>query len=182
LLRYQDTPLVERAAWTLHDAGCAPVVVVLGAAADRITATTELSKVTVVVNKAWGTGQGSSLRAGLRAVAETDAEAVVVMPVDMPGVTAEAVRRVSDLPHREALACATYQGRRSHPVLLGRAHWTGVTTLASADVGLRAYLLARSAHLTEIACDQVAAGDDVDTPEDAARLGIDLAVSGRPPT
>jgi molybdenum cofactor cytidylyltransferase/nicotine blue oxidoreductase len=174
LLRYQDTPLVERAAWTLHDAGCAPVVVVLGASADRVTAETDLSKVTVVVNKAWGTGQGSSLRAGLRAVEETDVAAFVVMPVDMPGVTAEAVRRVAGLPHREALACATYQGRRSHPVLVGRAHWAGVSMLANADVGLRPYLLARSAQVTEIACDAVAAGDDVDTPDDAARLGIEL--------
>ena len=174
LLRYHDMPLVERAAWTLHDAGCAPVVVVLGAAAERVTSETDLSKVTVVVNRAWGTGMGSSLRVGLRSVEETDAEAVVVIPVDMPGITAEAVRRVAELPHRDALVCATYDGRRGEPVLLGRAHWAGVMMLATGDVGLRPYLLARSAQVTTVSCDGVATCDDVDTVEDATRLGIEI--------
>jgi molybdenum cofactor cytidylyltransferase/nicotine blue oxidoreductase len=160
--------------WTLRKADCAPVVVVLGARADQVTAATDLTQATVVINKAWGTGQGSSLRAGLTAVADCEAEAVVVLPVDMPGITIEAVRRVADLPHREALACGTYDGRRGHPVLVGRAHWGGVSTLATADVGMRPYLLARSSQVTEIACDGIATPDDVDTPDDAARLGIEL--------
>lgn len=103
LLRYQDAPLVERAVWTLHEGGCAPVVVVLGAAADRVAGVADLSKASVVVNKAWGTGMGSSLRAGLEAVAATDVDAVTVLPVDMPRVGAEAVSRVCALSHRDAL-------------------------------------------------------------------------------
>jgi CTP:molybdopterin cytidylyltransferase MocA len=172
LLRWREQPLVERAVETLREAGCAPVVVVLGAAADRVGEAADLSAATVVVNRAWGTGMASSLKAGLGAAAETDAEALVVVPVDMPGITAEAVRRVVALPHREALGSAPDEGRRGFPVLLGRAHWPGVTTLVNADVGLRPYLLARTAQVSEIACDEVATADDVDTVDDAARLGI----------
>jgi CTP:molybdopterin cytidylyltransferase MocA len=178
LLRYEDVPLVERAVGTLHDAGCDPVVVVLGAAAEQVTAEADLSGATVVVNRAWGSGVGSSLRTGLQAAQESGAEAVVLVPVDMPGVTADAVRRVAELPHPDALVCGTYEGRRSYPMLIGRSHFAGVSALAIADVAVRPYLVARAAQLTEVACDGVATPDDVDTPADAERIGIPVSAGG----
>lgn len=176
LLRHQGTLLVEQAVGAVRDAGCAPVIVVLGAAADQVQASADLGPATVLVNKAWGTGVGSSLKTGLAAAAQTAAEAVLVVPVDMPGLTAAAVAQVTkavDVP-RDALACGTFGGRRSHPMLLGRAHWPGITSLAAADVDARGYLLARSAQVTEVACDELAEPDDLDTPDDAAKWGIDL--------
>jgi CTP:molybdopterin cytidylyltransferase MocA len=178
LLRYHGALLVEHTVRMLGEAGCDPVVVVLGAGAEQITSEADLSGATVVVNKAWGTGLGSSLRTGLQAVEQAAPEAAVLMPVDMPGVTAEAVRRVGELPHPDALACATYEGRRSYPMLIGRSHFAGVATLATADVGVRPYLVARAGQVTEIACDGVATPDDVDTPADAERVGIDVPAGG----
>jgi molybdenum cofactor cytidylyltransferase/nicotine blue oxidoreductase len=174
LLRHAGTPLVTHAVRTVHEAGCAPTVVVLGAAADEIRGTADLGGATVVVNRAWSTGIASSLRAGLAAVGETEADAVLVVPVDMPGITVEAVQLVAGRPHRDALVCGTYEGRRGYPVLLGRDHWSGVTTLASADVGVRPYLVARAARVVEVTCDQVAKPGDIDTAEDAARWGIEV--------
>lgn len=174
LLRHQGRLLVELAVHAVQRAGCDPAVVVLGAAADQVRADADLGPATVVVNRAWSTGLGSSLRAGLAALERTAADAVVLVPVDMPGLTVEAVQRVAALPYRDALVCGTFDGRRGYPMLLGRAHWAGVTTLANADVGVRPYLLARAAEVTDIACDQVARPGDVDTPEDAAAWGIEL--------
>ncbi|QSB17357.1 nucleotidyltransferase family protein [Natronosporangium hydrolyticum] len=174
LLRSGDGLLVERALRTMQAAGCAPLVVVLGAAADQVQAEAELSDATVVVNKAWSTGMASSLRVGLQTVADAGAESVILVPVDMPGITPEAVQLVGAEPSAEALVCGTYEGRRSYPVLLGRAHFAGVETLASADVGVRPYLLARAAQLVDVACDQVATGEDIDTPDEASACGIEL--------
>lgn len=174
LLRHGDALLVEHALRTVQDAGCDPIVVVLGAAADEIKAAAALGDATVVVNKAWSTGVGSSLRAGLSAVEEAGVDAVVVVPVDMPGLTAEAARRVATGPAPDALVCATFDGRRAHPMLIGRAHFPGIATLATGDVGIRPYLLARAAQVTEIPCDTVATPGDVDTAEDAARWGISM--------
>lgn len=178
LLRRGDTLLVEHALRTVRAAGCEPVVVVLGAAADQVQATADLAGAIVVVNKAWSTGMASSLRAGLHAVEDAGAGAAVLIPVDMPGITADAVRRVAADPRPEALVCGTYEGRRSYPVLLGSGHWAGVATLASADVGVRPYLLARASQLTDVPCDELAQAGDVDTPEDAAHWGIELEVTG----
>ena len=62
---------------------------------------------------------------------------------------------------------ATYAGLPGHPVLIGRAHWSGVYEAAIADVGARDYL--RSHTVTDVDCSDIATGVDVDRPEDLPR-------------
>ncbi|MEV0731420.1 MULTISPECIES: NTP transferase domain-containing protein [Polymorphospora] len=172
LLHQGDKSLVDQMLETVRDGGCAPVVVVLGAAAHRVRKTAGLTGAKVVVNRKWGTGVGSSMRAGLDALADDDVEAVVVVPVDMPGVTADAVRRVAALPYPDVLVCATYEGLRSYPMLFGRRHWPGIASLTNADVGARAYLLAHKDDIVEISCDGIADGARVDSPELVEAWGL----------
>lgn len=172
LLHRGERPLVRHMIDTITEAGCAQTVVVLGAAADEVQETADLSGATVVVNRAWGTGVGSSIRAGLAALTDEAIEAVVVVPVDMPGLTVEAVRRVVALPYPDVLVCATYDGLRGYPMLFGRRHWPGIATLASADVGARPYLLAHKDLIVDIACDTVADGSRVDSPELMTLYGL----------
>ncbi|WP_428964713.1 nucleotidyltransferase family protein [Micromonospora fluostatini] len=174
LLHQGEQPLVRRMIDTVTEAECAQVVVVLGAAADQVRENADLSGATVVVNRAWGTGVGSSIRAGLGALADDGIEAVVVVPVDMPGLTVAAIRRVAALPYPDVLVCATYGGLRGYPMLFGRRHWPGIATLASADVGARPYLLAHKDQIVDIACDTVADGSRVDTPELMALYGLTI--------
>src|SRR5437588_1746517 len=67
--------LVEHAAQVLRAGGCDPVVVVLGAAADEVRRRADLAGAIVVDNPDWADGMGSSLRAGLAALASTGAPA-----------------------------------------------------------------------------------------------------------
>ncbi|MER7082329.1 nucleotidyltransferase family protein, partial [Saccharopolyspora kobensis] len=97
LVEHEGALLVERAARVLADGGCSPVLVVLGAAADEVRERADLSGAAVVLNPDWETGMGSSLRVALDALTSTDADAAVVLPVDMPGIGAAAVRRVAEL-------------------------------------------------------------------------------------
>ncbi|MDG4796807.1 nucleotidyltransferase family protein [Micromonospora sp. WMMD1082] len=174
LLHQGGKPLVDQMIDTLTEAGCGQIVVVLGAAADQVRETADLSRATVVVNRAWGTGVGSSIRAGLAGIDDDRVEAAVVVPVDMPGLTAAAIRRVTALPFPDVLVCATYNGLRGYPMLFGRRHWPGIATLASADVGARPYLLAHKDQIVDIACDAVADGSRVDTPELMALYGLSV--------
>jgi nicotine blue oxidoreductase len=119
----------------------------------------------VIVHEGWKAGLGASLRVGLEALAATPAEAAVVLLVDTPGVSAESVRRVAGKAGPDALAAATYGGRRGNPVLLGRDHWAGVATLATADVGARAYLTARADLVQTVACEDVADDTELDPPD-----------------
>jgi CTP:molybdopterin cytidylyltransferase MocA len=157
LARRDGTLWATSAAAVLRDAGCSPVVVVLGAGADQARAA--LTDYTVVVNPAWATGMASSLRAGLAAVS---GDAVVVLPVDTPGVTPAAVVRLMGLASRSALARASYFGEPGHPVLIGADHWEAVAASAVGDSGAREYLRAHGA--VAVPCEDVADGADVDWP------------------
>jgi nicotine blue oxidoreductase len=102
----------------------------------------------------WERGPGASLRCGLRAL---DADAAVVVLADGPNLDPRAVNRVVEAwraGEGEALA-ATYDGaNRSHPVLLGRATWSGIP-----DEGARALAV------TLVRCDDLTEPGDVDSPE-----------------
>jgi nicotine blue oxidoreductase len=164
LVRHRGGLFVEQAAEVLHAGGCAPVVIVLGALADDVRTTAILSGSALVDNPDWATGMGSSLRVGLDALAPTDCDAVVVLPVDTPGVTPAAVARFVALAGTDALARATYDGAPGHPVLIGRSRWADVAALADGDEGARPYLERHRA--TTIPCEDVATGADVDTQAD----------------
>ena len=171
LIAYQGRLLVQRAADTLREAGCIRTSVVLGADASRVrVAAPDLPE--IVVNVDWAAGMGSSLRAGLAALAGSAADAAVILLVDMPGVTAEAVRRViagaGPVPAAagSALVMGGYDGRRGHPVLLGRDHWAGVAAAAVGDRGARDYLRAHADRVRVVPVGDVADDSDIDVPSD----------------
>src|SRR5689334_13727295 len=84
---------VERGLAVLRDAGCSPVLVVVGAQAEEVRRHAGAAAL-VVGAPDWSTGQAASLRAGLTAVRETGARAVCLLLVDLPDVGAGVVGRV----------------------------------------------------------------------------------------
>lgn len=85
-------PLVRRIASVLLAAGCSPVCVVLGAGADAVRASVDLSDCMVVTHPEWAKGMGGSFRQGIQAV--PDGVPVLVALVDQPGVDVALVRRL----------------------------------------------------------------------------------------
>ena len=152
---------VLRAARLLSAAGCTPVIVVVGAAADQVRAELTEEPVQVVEATNWDEGMGASLRAGLTAAGGDGTEAVLVLPVDVPGLTAAVVRRIAGVAGRTALVRAVYGGTPGHPVAIGRDHWEGVIASARGDEGARRYL--KRHRVVEIECSDLADGADVDT-------------------
>ncbi|QNE73938.1 NTP transferase domain-containing protein [Streptomyces finlayi] len=171
LLPHRGRPLVEHAVRTLRDGGCGPLHVVLGAAADEVRGRADLSGCVVTDNPEWAEGMGSSLRAGLRALSGSGADAALVLLVDQPGIGAEAVARVRSAYHsRSGLAAASYDGERGHPVLFGADHWADIAEAAVGDRGARDHLRAHRDAVTLVECSDVAQAYDIDTPEDLTRL------------
>ena len=168
LVVHEGRLLVQRAVGTLRAAGCSRTLVVLGAEAERVRAAAP-GLTDVVINPDWSAGMGSSLRVGLAVLAGTTAGSAVgavVLLVDMPGVTAEAVRRVIARADAGALVMGGYDGRRGHPVVLGRDHWAGVAAAARGDRGARDYLHAHADQLRVVPVGDVADDRDIDVPSD----------------
>jgi CTP:molybdopterin cytidylyltransferase MocA len=163
LVEYEGSLLVERAVRTAGQV-CDPVLVVLGAQAVDVWRTADLAGATVLANEDWETGMASSLRTGLDGLRGWPGrvDAALLLLVDVPGMTPEALRRVAGHASPDALAVATYDGVRGHPVLIGREHWAGVAGTATGDEGARRYLAEHGA--TEIDCTGLADPTDLDVP------------------
>lgn len=176
------TPWLTASLAALRDGGCSRLVVVLGAAADEarelLADDPTAVDVEVVVAPDWQEGMGASLRTGLQhltgatASSTGGAAAAVVSLVDLPDVGASVVRRLlgATTPGEPSamLARAAYGGIGGHPVLLGAAHWAGVSAVARGDRGARDYLAQHPAVLVE--CGDLATGADRDTPQPVSHL------------
>jgi len=182
--------LAERGVRLLRDGGADPVLVVTGAVPVRVRGAR------TVHNPDWRTGMGTSLAAGLRAlgavapgaadetaglngadvargsaVAASAVGAAVIALADQPLVGPEAVRRlVTAYQNGASVAVAAYHGQPRNPVLIAREHWPAVLALATGDTGARPFLRAHPELVTLVECGDTGSPDDVDTPEDLARV------------
>jgi molybdenum cofactor cytidylyltransferase len=116
LLRYRDQTFLDTLIG-LFTVRCSPVIVVLGAHAERIRANVGRTA-EFTVNPDYTHGMTTSLQCGLRAVG-ADAEGVLFTLVDHPAVAVETVDALladSDT----LLRVPRYQGRRGHPIWFAR--------------------------------------------------------------
>jgi CTP:molybdopterin cytidylyltransferase MocA len=165
--------LADRGVALLRAGGAGPVVLVAGAALVAVPGAV------VVHNPAWGTGMGSSLAAGLAAVRALPGQAcgaAVIALADQPLVGAGSVGRLIAAHCAGAgIAVAAYGGRPRNPVLIARAHWEEVLAMADGDTGARPFLRAHADLCTLVECGDTGRPDDIDTPEDLARVAKLLA-------
>jgi len=172
VLEFRGVPLVAHVARAALDGGCDRVLAVLGAGAEQAKSFAEAAGAMAVVNPRWAEGMGSSLEAGLSTAAAVapEATAALVLLVDQPYISASAVSAVlsaqQDPEHAGILAAAAYDGRRGHPVLIGRDHWPELRATLSADEGARRFLHEHRNEVILVPCDTVADPRDLDVPED----------------
>jgi len=167
--------------WLVHaitalDAGgCSPIIVVLGAAGDlaqaRLLETSLTADLVIVQTPDWATGLSASLAAGLTAAQPLEAQAVAIVPVDVPDLNPATVARMisarSDAHgrtevHADTLRQARFSGSPGHPVVLGRTHWAPLRAQLTGDTGAGGYL--REHHAEPVECGDLSTGADVDTP------------------
>ena len=161
LIRLGRENLLERAVRVARDAGCVPVVVVVGSGYAHVLANSMLGDVVTVINDKWEEGMASSIRLGvgaLRFVAK-DSEGVVLMTCDQPAVT---TKHLFQLTLRAEMKASRYAGRNGIPAFFPKEHFDALMAL-SGDKGARELLVtARS--------EELPGGDlDVDTAEDLAQ-------------
>lgn len=116
LLRYRDESFLDTLIG-LFEKRCAPVIVVLGAAAKEVRAGTTRAAA-FVENERWQSGQTSSMQCGLRAV-PADAEGVLFTLVDHPAVRMETIAALLR-PGAGLLRVPRYRGRNGHPSWFSR--------------------------------------------------------------
>jgi molybdenum cofactor cytidylyltransferase len=159
LAELDGRPLLEHALATAARSAADRTVVVLGAEAERVLEGIDLQGAEAVVCERWDKGQSASLATGLAHL--DDAEAVVILLGDQPLVSHEAVDRVIAARGECPAVRATYGGDPGHPVVVEQSLYASLRDVTG-DVGARNLLL--SAGVTEVPCDDLGFGADVDTP------------------
>jgi CTP:molybdopterin cytidylyltransferase MocA len=156
VLRVDGVRLVDRAVAALADGGCASVLAV-------VRSGTDVPRARVLVNDDPERGMRSSLAL---AVDAADGDALAVLLVDTPGVSAEAIRAVVAAWRLDRVTVATYRGQRGHPTVMSGELWRVALTMAGPDEGARAFLASRPDLVDEVSVD----GDptDLDSPDDVA--------------
>ncbi|EKF19673.1 NTP transferase domain-containing protein [Nitratireductor pacificus] len=171
LADFDGTPLVRRTASALARSEADGAVAVLGHQADRVRMALDGLGLAEAVNPAYAEGLSGSLRAGIAALPDDAAGALIVL-ADMPGITAgdldlliEAFRAAGG----NSVVRASHNGKRGNPVLLPRALFAEIGRLRG-DTGAR--------HVVEQGLFAVidvevgaAAHLDVDTPEALEEAG-----------
>jgi molybdenum cofactor cytidylyltransferase len=145
------------------------IVLVLGHSADAIVAALDLTGISVVRNEAYAEGQSTSVRAGVKALGDDVAAALMVVgdqPLLSPTVIDAIVRA-----HEQTggpFIVPVYEGEWGNPVLLARATWPLLDNLKG-DTGARPILRKHMDMVLEVPVPGSLL-DDIDTPEDYARI------------
>ena len=165
LLRYRDETFLDTLVG-LFASRCDPVIVVLGANAERIRERT-LRPATFVLNPDFSRGMTSSLECGLRAV-PANADSILLTLVDHPAV-APATLDALIAPPRPLLRVPRYGGRRGHPICFSRDLTAEFLALGDAGVA-REVVRAHAAETEFLDLDDAGVVADIDDAEAYIRL------------
>jgi molybdenum cofactor cytidylyltransferase len=171
LAHFDGVPLIRRTAEQTLASGAEPVIVVTGHHADAVSAALAGLDVTTVDNPNFAEGLATSLKAGLAAVPQ-DAAGALIMLADMPAITSEVLNRlIAAFRARRtpAIILPTVNGKRGNPVLWSREFFPELME-TSGDTGAR-HILGRQEEAVQRVEIGSAAGIDVDTPEALAAAG-----------
>ncbi|HLA96668.1 MAG TPA: nucleotidyltransferase family protein [Pyrinomonadaceae bacterium] len=140
LLEFKGKTLLRRAAEALVDAGCDPVIVVLGAETDRSKIEIDDLPVSVSINQDWENGMSSSIRVGLEKLLsiKPDNDAVMITLCDQPFVTSDKIALFTNEfeQSRSPIIAAKYDDVLGVPALFGKELFSGLMQIEG-DKGAR---------------------------------------------
>lgn len=171
LIEVGGAPMLVGAVRAALASRCRPVVVVTGAHAAEVEALLDGLDVIATRNPDWTQGIGTSIRTGVRTVAATPADALVLALADQPLVDATTYDGLVDLHRRTGCpaVASEYAGTLGVPALFSRALFERLLALGP-DEGCKCLLLAQPPGVVaRRPCPEAAT--DVDTPADRVRLG-----------
>jgi molybdenum cofactor cytidylyltransferase len=193
LLTFGGETLVRRAVRAAAEAGCNPVIVVVGEMSDAIRAeldirdsrissspalgnlrrATVLMRATVVENTEWRNGVGTSIRRGLQELPGS-VDAVVLLACDQPFVEASTIGKLIAACEKigRPIVASCYANTLGVPALFDRSCFEALLALPD-DSGAKLLIATRPEDVFPIEFEEGAI--DIDTPEDFERLKQDRA-------
>lgn len=171
LLEIEGKPLLVRAVEAALASTTWPVVVVLGAEAEKIRSLLARYPVIVTENPAWSEGMASSIRAAVTTLQQfsRSLDAALIALCDQPAFSTETIAQLvqAQATTGRSIVAARYSGRQGAPALFLREHFATLTALTGEE-GARDLLNGPTSHVAAV--DLPALALDLDTPGDVAQF------------
>jgi molybdenum cofactor cytidylyltransferase len=144
------------------------ILLITGSDSERVAEAVTGTPVTILNNPDWQLGQGSSIRVGVKALAQ-DVSACLFFMCDQPQIKKEVVTSIvtAYIQGRSKIIAPTFQGKRGNPVLFDRSLFPELSQLSN-DEGGRSLFLRHP--VTNIDSQDDSILIDIDTLEDYQKL------------
>lgn len=125
LLQFQGQTLVRRVVDAARQAGCSPIVVVIGSDKDKVARELKGTSAIIVENEKWNDGMGTSIRSGVQRLIDIarNPGAIVLLVCDQPHVDSQAIKHLIALgaKTKKAIVASSYAGTIGVPALFDRS-------------------------------------------------------------
>jgi molybdenum cofactor cytidylyltransferase len=171
LLPFRGKTLIRTIIDAACEAGCSPVVVVIGGNGETIHPEVAHANVLEIRNTNWQRGIGSSIRSGVQALTDHAAtvEAILLLVCDQPAVNAPFIERL--IATREAtkkdIVASSYADTVGVPALFNRSLFKELLSLGD-DGGAKSIILRNPERVARLAFPEGSV--DVDTWQDWEKL------------
>jgi len=174
LLKFEDKTFLEQIISVLKLSDADRVTVVLGAEAETIKKSIDLSGTNVVINKDYQKGQLSSLIVAIKD-APDETEVILVCLVDNPFITREVVNEIISKfkETNKPIIVPVFNKERGHPTLFSKSLFNELLN-APEEQGARYVLYSNEEKILELETSESGILIGIDTPADyKLRFGAD---------
>jgi molybdenum cofactor cytidylyltransferase len=171
LIRFRGRSLVRRIIDAAFEAGCSPVVVVIGSEDEKLQHELDRTGVVTVQNQKWERGIGSSIRCGIQGLISRspDVEASLLLVCDQPAVDARVIQRLIALRETtgKSIIASSYANTLGVPALFTRSVFNELLSLGDSK-GAKSIVLRSRERVASLSFPE---GElDIDTFEDWEKL------------
>lgn len=169
LLVYNNKTLLQHVIDEAKLAALSPIVIVVGANADELTKSLNLSGANVIINDSWEIGMSSSIAAGLSALEEDKPQNVIISVCDQPQINAQLFSDLLRMKNKtgSGIVASAYAGTLGTPVLFNERYYDELLNLTGNE-GAKKLL---NLHETDVSFIPFENGQiDIDTEEDYLNL------------
>ncbi|SRR6266550_4912437 len=173
LIQFRGKTLVRRVVDAASEAGCQPILVVVGSSklVQGISAELKNTGATIIANPSWKCGIGTSIRAGVQHLTKiaSGIEAAVLLACDQPFVDRAVLDGLMTLYHEtlKPIVAASYAGTLGVPALFDRSLLPELLRLDD-SAGAKSTILSNRDQVAEFPFPEGKV--DIDTAEDWQRF------------
>jgi len=171
LLPFRGKTLVRAVIDAACQAGCSPVVVVIGSNGEKIHPELTHANVMEVQNTNWQRGIGSSIRSGVKALTDhaPDVEALVLLVCDQPAMNARVIEGLiaTHETTKKEIVASSYADTVGVPALFDRFFFERLLSLGD-EAGAKSIILQNPERVAQFTFPEGAI--DIDTWEDWEKL------------